>query len=225
MVFKNPMINVQLNSNAEHRFFDLVRCSDVPELLLQRFSIQYHYFSLCQVHAFCGIFRVLGPEDRRVAALLAEVIYEELGEGDANKIHSVLLEQFLEEIGIDISSLPIPRNEVVKGVREYVDALYSAFWGNDLSEALATYCFLENSAVETYPALVELLSDCGVSNDRLEFFHLHSSLEVEHAAAAARLVDSLVIRSEEVERFNTQFSSMNNIWNHFWNDIAAYAVK
>jgi len=220
----NTDLNLTLDNEAECQFFRIVRGSVTPSNLLRKFGIQYHFFSLHQIHAFCGIFRIFAANDREVAATLAEVVFEELGEGNKKKIHSILLESFLSEIGVDCSLLPLNRNSVVPGVKDYVDALYSAFWGNNKAEALATYCFLENSAVETYPALVSLLSDCGVSTKNSEFFELHSTLEVEHAVAASNLASELIVSNEDLTQFNVQFSKMNGIWKRFWNDISDYAT-
>ncbi len=225
MLHSNTAFDLKLDSHAERLFFDAVRRSDAPTKLLARFGVQYHFFSLHQIHAFCGIFRLLNATEREVTATIAEVVFEELGEGDSKRIHSVLLENFLSEVGVVCSSLPLERDAVVPGVRDYVDALYSAFWGNDRARALATYCFLENSAIETYPALVALLSECGISKQNLEFFELHSGLEIEHAAAASRLASQLVVSSEDSTRFNHQFSAMNETWNRFWNDITADAAS
>lgn len=209
--------------NAETTFFDLVANSEEPNAVLQRFGIQYHYFSLHQIHAFCGVFRILKPKDRDTAAALAKVVYEELGEGHPRRVHSVILETFLREVGVEVSDLPLQKSEVVSGVAAYVDELYSAFWGQDRSVALATYCFLENSAVQTYPALEAILSQVGISPEGREFFQLHGGLEVEHAATAEKLAISSVTDPIEINRFNAQLKKLNQIWEQFWKDVTNFA--
>lgn len=212
-------LDLEVTPTAELAFFDRVTSSKEPKAALRGFAPHYHYFSTRQIHAFAGVFRLFTPADREVLTTLSEVLYEEMGEGQPTRAHSLLLERFIEEIGGDKSVLPLDEARVAPGVREYVECLYEAFWGDDLPKALATYCFLENSAVKTYPKFVEVLNELDLSDTAKEFFVLHTGLEVEHAKAAQKLVTSHLKDSAQASAFNRQFARLRQVWERFWVDI------
>lgn len=212
-------LNVSLESHQENIFFALINNSKNQLLALQKFVVQYHYFSVHQVHAFSGIFRVFSATYRFALSRLSEVMYEELGEGNLSRIHSTLLENFIDEIEGDVTNLPIMKSDVLDGVSEYVQCLYDAFWGTDRSVALAAYCFLENSAVKTYPQFVDLLNKVGLSDSSVEFFSIHAELEPEHAKVAYALALEYVTENNQIEAFNNQYKLLNDVWERFWKDI------
>lgn len=215
----STQLNFVVSGNTEERFFTCLKKSKDPKTILQIFGKQYHYFSLHQIHAFSGIFRIFNPEERNITTALSEVVYEELGEGNPNKAHSVILERFLSEVGVNCAELPINMIDVVDGVLKYIDELYAAFWGENRTVALATYCFLENSAVKTYPAIKTVLKNIGISLKGREFFEIHSLLEVEHAAVAQNLATTMITSPNEIECFNDQITKLNQIWKLFWEDM------
>lgn len=186
---------------------------------LRAFCKQYHYFSINQVIAFSRLFGVVGSNDRNSLALLASVLHEELGSGDPKRVHSVLFEKFAVECGIDVTELPLSPSNVVPGVRSYVLELYSAFDGLSLPRALATYQFLESSAVETYGPLLKLLARIGFDADALEFFALHATVEIEHAAAAQNMVKRAGFSGEDSAAFADQKALLSKTWSAFWRDI------
>ena len=216
-------LNYSVSGDAEESFFSCVTNSKEPKTILHKFGLQYHYFSLHQIHAFSGMFRIFHPVERDIATALSEVVYEELGEGDPSRAHSVILETFLNEVGVDCSELPINKNYIVAGVAKYIDELYTAFWGKDRIIALATYCFLENSAMKTYPAIDVILKKVGISLEGREFFKLHAVLEIEHAAVAQQLATSMVSNPSEIERFNAQYTKLNQVWELFWEDVTRFS--
>lgn len=191
---------------------------DARRKVIQLFCQQYFYFSTRQVIAFSGILRVIDPFNREALAELADVLHEELGRGNAQRVHSVLLERFAQAAGLSPADLRIDKQAILPGVRGYVDELTTAF-SSSLPRALAAYVFLETSAVETYGPLTQLFETCEYGEEELEFFRLHATVEVEHAETASRLMDSHVLNPRERSEANDQTGRLADCWNAFWSDI------
>lgn len=191
-----------------------------PLPALRTFSRHYHYFSIHQVTAFSRLFQALPVTERESLALLADVLHEELGRGRPDRVHSILFERFAHAVGVDVSTLPLASSVVAPGVRWYVAELELGFGGGSLAAALATYLFLESSAVQTYPPLLALLRSFGLGEADLEFFSLHAAVEVEHAEAAQAMVRRAGLSPGDVE-FNEQTALLRQVWERFWVDILA----
>jgi hypothetical protein len=207
-----------IRAKSEEKWIAWLKAQPKPRPALQVFARNYHFFSLNQIVAFARIFQVVPATDRESLALLAAVVFDELGHGSTERVHSVIFERFAAEVGVDIATLPIASDDVVPGVRGYVEAIREGF-GSALSRALATYVFLENSAVETYLPLVQALRELGVSEDGAEFFALHSELEVEHAAAARAMVERQRFDAAQQMEFDGQIAALRSHWERFWGDI------
>ncbi len=190
-----------------------------PHPALRAFSKSYHYFSLHQVIAFARLFQAIPFCDRKSLAMLADVLHEELGRGSEKRVHSVLFERFAAAVGVDVSTLPLAEADVLPGVLAYVHELETAFGGKSLPYALATYQFLESSAVETYGPLLARLRSLGFSEDDLEFFALHAEVEVEHAQSARDMVERQRFTTQELEQYHGQLERLQGLWNQFWSDI------
>lgn len=184
------------------------------------FVPQYHFFSINQVIAFSGLFRLVPKAQRESLAMLADVLHEELGRNQPGRVHSVLLERFAKAAGVDCELLPLSANQVVKGVKAYVDELYDIFFNGPLPRALAGYKFLESSAVETYGPLTKALKHIGFANHEVEFFELHAQVEVEHAAAADEMLKRQNFSAIDNNKVIEQSGRMQKLWSEFWTDIA-----
>ena len=210
----------------EQDFIDWLR--DLPDPLpaLRVFARHYHYFSANQVVAFARLFTVIPRADREALAVLAEVLYEELGNGKKDDVHSVLLEEFAAAAGVSIQELPLPPGQVADGVRWYVCELEMAFGGRSLPRALATYCFLESSAVATYGPLLDVLRATKLfTESQLTFFARHATIESEHAAAAQRLAERARLSAADRAEFDDQWALLRRSWAAFWRDIWDAARK
>lgn len=212
---------------AKALWFRLLREASDPYPMLRSFAPHYHYFSMHQIMAFSRIFTHLSPMQRETLALIAKTIHEEFGNGNLQRIHSLLFERFAASIGIDIAMLPLPREHVLEGVRAYVDALYEGFdTRSSLPKALATYVFLEKTAVEIYPPLLAALQQCSLSDDAIEFFTEHAVLEPHHLETANALVISNGISQEEDSDFARQMAHLEEKYGMFWDSMlrAAYVA-
>jgi len=190
-----------------------------PRPALQAFARQYHYFSLHQVAAFSRLLSLMPRTDRTALARFAEVLFEELGGGKVDHVHSVVFEHFAQAIGVDPRSLPLKASEVAGGVRWYVCELELAFGGHSLARALATYVFLETAAVATYEPLLNTLRQLKLGEHELEFFRRHSKVEVEHAAVAAELMRRANLDPHEQQDFDDQTRLLQRCWERFWADV------
>jgi len=217
---------IATKAGAEARFIDWLGGLPDPWPALRRYAEQYQYFSLHQIRAFSQIILRLPPTDRAAASLVASVLHDELGRGQPDEVHSVLFENFARSVGVDVARLPLQRADLVAGVRMYVDELFDAF-GPDttIARALATYLFLERSAVSTYAPMLEVLRRPRFEGVDLTFFELHAVMEVEHERAAAALVDRYVsAAAEAVAARDRQMARMAALWEAFWTDVHAHCA-
>ena len=186
---------------------------------LKVFAANYHYFSLNQVIAFSNIFQAFPPTDREALSMMASVLYDEMGRGRPEQVHSVLFEQFAHAVGVEDDLLPLPQDAVLPGVRGYVNSLNEGFKSNSLPRVLACYEFLENTAVETYAPLLKVLRDLGIGEESLSFFSLHTVVEPHHAAVARELVSKQQFSPEQRRDYQGQLLILERQWGKFWGDI------
>lgn len=220
MTASHPTPSQVANSpSVEQQWIKWILSLNDPIPALRVFARHYHYFSVNQVVAFSRLFGVIPPTDRRSMAVLGEVLFEELGGGKYNSVHSIVFERFAKQVGINVDELPLLPSAVVDGVRWYVCELKVAFGGDSLARALATYCFLESSAVETYGPLLEALRAHHFSEDDLEFFVRHSGIEIEHSKAAYHLAERANLSAAEKIQFDDQTKLLEKCWRAFWEDI------
>ena len=220
MTASHPTQDQVANSpSVEQQWINWIRSLSDPIPALRAFARHYHYFSLNQVVAFSRLLGVIPPTDRKSMAVLGEVLFEELGGGEFDSVHSIVFERFAKRVGLNVDELPLTPSEVAKGVRWYVCELESAFGGRSLARALATYCFLESSAVETYGPLLEALRAHRFSEDDLKFFVLHSQIEIEHSKAAHQLAEQANLSAADKIQFDDQTRLLTKCWRAFWEDI------
>ncbi len=215
----NNSKSISNDASVEHQWMQWVVKSSDPRFAIRTFAKHYHYFSINQVVAFSRLLATIPRTDRESMALFAEVLFEELGSGKHNLVHSIIFERFAKAAGIDPGELPLKPGQVAPGVRWYVCELEMAFGGNSLPRALATYCFLESSAVATYGPLLETLRSLGFSETELDFFIRHSEIEIEHSKAAHQLVERAHLSSDQMIEYHDQTLLLDKCWKIFWTDI------
>jgi pyrroloquinoline quinone (PQQ) biosynthesis protein C len=204
---------------SEAAWMKQLRAAADPRRILRRFCQHYYYFSTRQVQAFAGLFRLVSPVDSASLAILGDVLHEELGRGHQERVHSVLFHRFATATGLASADVAIEESAVAPGVKAYVAELFERFGNGPLEEALASYLFLECSAVLTYGPLLDLLRGFGFSDDELEFFKLHSVVEIEHERSAREMTARLGGSSSAQIRIEAQLSRMSTLWAAFWDDI------
>lgn len=189
-----------------------------PAAALRAFCPHYFCFSYRQVVAFSGLFKQVDPLDRESLAMLADVLFEELGQGREEQVHSLLFERFAASVGLSPEQLRLEEDRVLPAVMAYVEELERAFADGSRAEALATYVFLETSAVDTYGPLVATLLRRGFSDHDVTFFERHAGVEPQHAEAAEAMLrrHGLGIAHPEVA---AQIEKLAGLWRAFWTEI------
>jgi pyrroloquinoline quinone (PQQ) biosynthesis protein C len=205
-------------TTPEARWIAWLQTAPEVEKALRAFCPHYFYFSYRQVVAFSGLFTKVDPLDRESLAMLADVLHEELGRNDPERVHSRLFERFAASLGLSPAELRMDPVRVLPGVRAYVAELERAFGSGSQAEALAAYLFLESSAVDTYAPLVETLRALGCSDENIEFFELHAGVEPEHAAAAEAMLRRHGLHGGD-PAVEEQTRRMAELWRDFWEQI------
>lgn len=195
------------------------KCTN-PRHALQTFCYNYYYFSLHQILAFSKLIAHISPFDRKSLAILGQTVYDELGCGVSKDVHSVLFEHFMVAVGASMENRP-NADTVLPNVANYIRELDSAFSGDSLPKALASYVYLEKSATESYGPLYETLKKAlpKLTPDELIFFSHHAILEPEHEKAARQLVVDQHFAPHQMEEFDKQYHHLDECWTLFWCDI------
>jgi pyrroloquinoline quinone (PQQ) biosynthesis protein C len=206
---------------SKSRWLLALREDRTARVILRKFAPHYYYFSLRQVLAFSGLLRLIPPNDTGTLCQLSDVLYEELGRGNPERVHSVLFRRFATAAGAQVA-VPLTEDDVLPGIRRYAEELENRFVHGPLEEALATYVFLERSANDTYPALLATLQTLGFTAEEIEFFALHTEVEVEHERSARELMEQYCTTAERRARADAQMAKMDSLWTGFWDDIDAH---
>ncbi|RXJ72647.1 hypothetical protein CS022_14485 [Veronia nyctiphanis] len=192
-----------------------------PKQALSVYCKNYYYFSLQQIHAFAQILTLIPAHDRRALAPMAEAISDEWGNGDPNKTHSALFEKFFAAAGISIA-LPIADDEIIPSIKAYLGVMWENFSVTTSNEAksLATWLFLEKSAVDVYLPLLNAFRAMDIfTEDDLEFFTLHAVLEPEHYEEVLRILDYKTFDDDETAQFYAEYQRMGEHWVNFWQQV------
>lgn len=200
--------------DSEENFFMTVRDRRDPRLA--HWAKSYHFFSVCQARLLALVVGTLSMTDYASLSEVTKALYEEYGSGNAEAVHSRLFARFGAAVSLDAHLLPVPRAEVEPGVVRYVDAIEAGYRSSDLAVMLATYCFLERSAVQSYPLMLRRLEALGFSSGDLVFFSTHVVQEAEHDAGAYQMAGRLVQTGRDEQAFGGQLRRMQEAWTSFW---------
>jgi pyrroloquinoline quinone (PQQ) biosynthesis protein C len=206
--------------HPEQTWIQWIRETENPSEGLRQFAAHYHYFSVHQITSLTKLVQLLSPTDAQSLAELGQVIFDELGEGDARHVHSVMFQRFARALGVDPALLPLQSADVLPSVRAYLEALDTAFSGPDLGRAIGAYVFLERSAVRLYQPLLEALAGAGVPHEALEFFRVHAEVELRHSGTAEALVLRLCPAQAPIrESFDAELEHLAALWNAIFRDL------
>jgi pyrroloquinoline quinone (PQQ) biosynthesis protein C len=208
---------------AEERFFDALR--DRGDPALAHWARSYHFFSLSQARLLALVVGALPATDYQSLAEVAKALHEEYGSGDADAVHSRLFARFCEALGLPPEDLPVPHQQVEPGVLQYLQAIEAGYRSGDPGVMLATYCFLERSAVLSYPLMLRRLQALGFSAADLVFFSTHVVQEAQHDQGAQQLAQRLVRTPGEAQGFVRQLQTMQQAWAGFWQAFAARPAR
>lgn len=133
-------------------------------------------------------------DDRRISSLLAKQLNDELGNGDFERIHSVLLDRFVSELsqwrpsGTD--------DDLLRAGRRMADACGRPFAANEPYEGVGALVVGEVFAEKMDLCLADQMRrQSAVSKDALAWLDLHEKLEHDHAQDSTEL--AVLIPKEE----------------------------
>lgn len=207
---------------SEERFFKTLRDRHDPRLV--RWARNYHFFSVSQAKLLALVVGAIAVTDYHSLSEVTKALYEEYGSGNAEAVHSRLFARFCEAVGLSPALLPVPRSDVEPRVLQYLDAIEAGYRSSDLAVMLGTYCFLERSAVLSYPLMLRRLEALGFSPTELVFFSTHVVQEAEHDLGAHEMAGRLIRSSRDDQRFSRQLWRMQEAWGNFWQPFSAKSV-
>jgi pyrroloquinoline-quinone synthase len=169
----------------------------VPKENLARFAASYCF----QVDNFKRFVAQVyaNAEPREVRELMLENLWEEHGEGDPDRDHTVLVAKFARALGADVPDPyavePIPESH------EWIDRILKVCREEEFVVGLAAISFGIEFRTQTMAFLGQIYGEqYGLSEDDLEFFFLHLEADEEHAGRAIELVRKYCTTEEQLER-------------------------
>ena len=158
-----------------------------------------------QMYKFCKKFnRILVSimhccKDEAARAVIAENLYEELGEGDPSRTHPALFRRFTRELGIDDKTLEATPTEPETGAM--IDTYFEIVNRYGYLAALSAVCYASEGIVgRLYSQLREgILATSSFPKESLEYFNLHIDCDDGHAEKFAEVVESRVTSKEEAD--------------------------
>jgi pyrroloquinoline-quinone synthase len=169
----------------------------VPKEKLARFAPSYCF----QVDNFkrCVAAVYAQAEPRDVRELMLENLWEEHGEGLAERDHAELVARFGRALGADIDSPydlePIPES------RRWIDRILAICEREHFVVGLAALAYGIEARTRTMAFLGALYRDkYGLAEQDLEFFFMHLEADEEHAGRAIELVGRYCTTEELLER-------------------------
>lgn len=145
---------------------------------LRAFGIQWLKTTRSHKLAFPALIANITDDDTRFE--LIDILYEEYGAGNREKIHARLLEKFL--FALQISSADIEHTTALPEVATFAEEL-AEIWKNENDVmALGLHFALEHLASTLMPTVAEGLRQYPeLTEDDREYFTFHSSAETRHA--------------------------------------------
>lgn len=205
--------------HSEEAFFSGLRHRRDPRLA--HWAKNYHFFSASQARLLGLVVTAIPTTDHRSMVEVTKALYEEYGSGNAEAVHSRLFVQFCIALGLRAELLPIARSAVEPGVLAYLQAIEAGYRSSEPAVMLATYCFLERSAVLSYPLMQARLHELGFSQSELVFFSTHVVQEAQHDMGASSMAQRFIRVPSEQRAFDFQLWRMQGAWERFWRAFGA----
>ncbi len=207
----------------EEAFFAGLHGRDDPALA--RWARHYHFFSVSQARLLALVVGALDMRDHDSLVEVTKALFEEYGSGQRDAVHSRLFARFCAALGLDTAQLPLPSRDVLPGVLDYLQAIETGYRSTEPGVMLATYCFLERSAVLSYPLMLERLQALGFTPEELIFFSTHVVQEAGHEQGAFQMAGRLLRSAQETQGFKRQVERMQQAWTRFWAHFGAHEAQ
>lgn len=163
----------------QHPFVERCRAGHLSHAEIQVLAVQMYKFS----REFPGFLAgaLVHCEDEAARIVIAENLWEELGEGDPAKTHAELFRRFTRALGIDDGTLEAA--PMLPGTQHLVDTYRALSRQADPREILSALCYASEGIVAALYTLIQggLLNDGRFSREALCFFEVHVAVDDGHA--------------------------------------------
>ena len=162
-------------------------------------------------------------ENPHIRHLVAQTVYEELGEDSAENIHTDLLRQMLHIAGVHDAD--ILRWSGHEGVNQAIDALMSELEGCESdAEICGLLLGMEIIAYQNVDNVIDYLShdeQVSAAVQDTAWARLHHQLEEGHIRRAVSVFVRHVPELTNQRQFVRTFMRTIRFWSDFWGEIAA----
>ena len=162
-------------------------------------------------------------DDRRIACIVAKQLNDELGNGEIDQIHSLLLDRFLA--GLDPWKPKRVFHRMLEPGRKLAERAGALFHDRDPYQGIGALMVGEIFAKKMDHCLGdEIRRQSSISTDALRWLILHETLEVDHADDA--LVLAMLIPKRDAVLTSLWQGAMEQ-WNVLWeflDGVAALAI-
>ncbi len=191
MTFHHEMRRVVLehgaiNNSYLHRF----RSGDLTDQELKEFATEFYNFA--RFFPQILVTQLVNTENEEIADELTNVLYSELGGGEAGRRHELLYRDFLRSLGIDVHEAM--SRPMLPSTRAYIEGMEQLYGDRNHSKALGASFGLENMAITMWdcliPGLTHLRSSRYPTMD-MTYFTFHRELEQSHEDAMEHAVQAM----------------------------------
>jgi len=189
--------------------------------VLRQWAANYHYFSFHQAPLLGVLLSNLDPADIGTLTEVSTALFEEFGSGRVEQAHSRLFARFCSALGIEERALPISPTDVEPEVSAYLTFIEGAYRSDIPGFALGAYCFLERSAVQSYPIMLSAFRQLGFDEDELIFFSTHVIQEAGHDAGAVRIAEQSIHSEVQLAGFSQGLRLGSSAWSRVWHRFDA----
>ena len=140
-------------------------------------------------------------QDEKIQFVLAEIVHDEYGLGDAQRSHMQLYRNFMAGVGCKVSAAE--SYEIIPALQEYISVMENLTRNGDwLSAVAAVGVASEWPIPKFYTALLKgFRKIANIHEKDLELFTSHVTLDVEHSRMIEEAVLPHLVTSSQQDRF------------------------
>lgn len=184
-------------------------------------AVQMYRFT----QAFTGILAstLVRCPDEEVRLVVAENLWEELGEGEADNIHAALFRKFTQALGISDEELHAA--PILPGTERLIETYLGLADKYGYLAALGAVCYASEGIVHSlYRSLVNGIENAiPVERSAMIFFDVHLTVDTGHADALERVVNPRVTTPEQSDKVRQAIRDCMDARVCFFDDVDAQA--
>ena len=197
------------------------RLPQLPVEALRLVCTQYRFFTIDYIRDLSLLLAELPFGGLR--SLLATILSEELGEGDADKAHPLVYDRFLASIGVATAQreTPLPANRAILGALTGEMSARSPAFGIGLrgmgGECLCqTYLSVLHAHVLQHPWI-----RANAARIDWEFWTIHTGeIDLRHGELTRQAIDDYLLEAPDALADLAQgYQRSITAWNRFWQNI------